>query len=61
MIEKGTTVCSGERLLLKAILRGMPPEMVATLAAKATMTDVWDTLKTRRLGVRHEHDVKAAT
>jgi len=40
-----------DRLALEAILRAVPPEMLATLAMKETAKEAWDSIKTIRLGV----------
>jgi hypothetical protein len=50
-IESGTTVRTDDRLALEAILRGVPLEIMATLASKGTTKDAWASLKTTRLGV----------
>lgn len=52
-IEIGTAICNDDQLALEAILRGVPPEMMATLAAKGTTKEAWDELETIRLGVTH--------
>lgn len=61
VIESGTTVYSDNRLALEVILLGVPPEMMATLAAKATAKEAWNTLKTMCLGVARMREAKLAT
>ena len=60
-IETGMAVRSDNRLAMEAILCGVPPEMVATLAAKSTAKEAWEALKTMRLGVARVREAKAAT
>ena len=40
-----------DRMALSIILRAVPPKMLSTLAIKNTAKDVWDTIKTLRMGV----------
>ncbi|XP_073363009.1 uncharacterized protein [Aegilops tauschii subsp. strangulata] len=60
-VQTGTAERSEDRLALKAILRGVPPETGPTLAAKATVKETWDSLKTMRLGVARVREGKLAT
>jgi hypothetical protein len=60
-IESGTTVRTDDRLALEAILHGVPPEIMATLASKGTAKDAWASLNTMRLGVSRVHDDMADT
>jgi hypothetical protein len=50
-----------DRRALSAILRGVPPELLRTLAIKDTAKAAWDTLKTMRLGVEPVREAKAQT
>ena len=47
-----------DRLALEAILRAVPPEMLAMLVVKETAKEAWDTIKVMRMGV---HRVREAT
>nr|XP_051190220.1 uncharacterized protein LOC127303539 [Lolium perenne] len=60
-IEHGTAVRADDRLALEAILRGVPPEMMATLASKGSAKGAWDALKTMRLSVARVRDARAGT
>ena len=57
-VQTGTAERSDDRLALEAILHGVPPEMVPTLAGKATAKEAWDTVKTMRLGVARVREAK---
>ncbi|XP_073362516.1 uncharacterized protein [Aegilops tauschii subsp. strangulata] len=48
-----------DRPALEAILRAVPPEMLATLAVKETAKEAWDSIKTIRLGVDRVRKAKA--
>jgi hypothetical protein len=61
VIEHGTAVRADDRLALEAILRGVPPEMMATLASKGSAKGAWDALKTMSLGVARVRDARAGT
>jgi hypothetical protein len=50
-----------DRRALSAIPRGVPPELLRTLAIKDTAKAAWDTLKTMRLGVEPVREAKAQT
>ena len=60
-VQTGTAERSEDRLALEAIMRGVPPEMGPTLAAKATAKEAWDSLKMMRLGVARVREAKLAT
>ena len=44
-----------------ALLKGVPPELMRILGAKATAKQAWDTLKTMRVGVERVREAKAQT
>ena len=44
-----------------ALLKGVPPELMRILGAKATAKEAWDTLKTMRVGVERVREAKAQT
>jgi hypothetical protein len=50
-----------DRRAIAAILRGVPPELLRTLAVKDTAKAAWDTLKTMRLGTERVREAKAQT
>lgn len=60
-IEKETIARNVDRLVLEAILRGMPQEMMATLPAKEVDKDAWNALKTMWLGVTCVCEAMATT
>src|SRR6266540_934976 len=39
-----------DRMALEALIRAVPPEMVSTVAVKATAKEAWDAIKTLRVG-----------
>src|SRR6266540_6341331 len=39
-----------DRMALEALIRAVPPEMVSTVAVKATTKEAWDAIKTLRVG-----------
>jgi hypothetical protein len=41
-----------DRLALAAILRAVPPEMLASLATKRTAQSAWEAIKSRQIGLR---------
>jgi hypothetical protein len=49
-IEPGGVSFREDRMALDAITSVVPPEMVAALAAKETMLEVWNAVKARRVG-----------
>ncbi|XP_073363112.1 uncharacterized protein [Aegilops tauschii subsp. strangulata] len=57
----GTAERSDDRLAIKAILHGVPPEMGPTLTGKATAKEAWESVKTMRLGVARVREAKLAT
>ncbi|XBI60778.1 hypothetical protein VPH35_041661 [Triticum aestivum] len=61
VMHTGTTEHSADRLAPEAILHGVLPEMASTLASKATAKEAWDTVKTMRLSVAHDREVKLTT
>ncbi|CAH9053889.1 unnamed protein product [Cuscuta epithymum] len=52
---------SEDRVALAAILRAVPPEMLSTLAVKATAKEAWDAIKTMRVGDERVREAKAQT
>ncbi|KAK1681874.1 hypothetical protein QYE76_042722 [Lolium multiflorum] len=50
-----------DRRAIAAILRGVPPELLRTLAVKDTAKAAWDTLKTMRLGTERVREAKTQT
>lgn len=60
-IESSTTIYGDNRLALEVILLGVPPEVMATLAAKAIAKEARNTLKTMRLGVERVRETKLVT
>jgi hypothetical protein len=60
-VETGDAEFTDDRLALEAILRAVPPEMLATLAVKKTAKEAWDTLKTLRLGAERVRESRAQT
>ncbi|KAK1677587.1 hypothetical protein QYE76_038435 [Lolium multiflorum] len=60
-VETGDVEFTDDRLALEAILRAVPPEMLATLAIKKIVKEAWDTLKTLRLGAERVHELRAQT
>lgn len=51
-VSDGTPERETDRTAMECLLRSVPPEMLSTLASKATAKDAWETVKTMRLGVR---------
>jgi hypothetical protein len=45
-----------DRLAFTAILRALPPEMLASLATKRTTQSVWEAIKSRQIGVHRVRD-----
>ena len=45
-----------DRLAFAAILRVVPPEMLASLATKRTAQSAWEAIKSRRIGVQRVRD-----
>jgi hypothetical protein len=43
------------------MLQSVPPEMLSTLASKATAKDAWEIVKTMRLGSSRVREAKAVT
>ena len=43
---------------MECMLRSIPPEMLSTLAVKATAKEAWETVRTIRLGVTQVHDAR---
>jgi hypothetical protein len=60
-VETGDAGFTDDRLALEAILRVVPPEMLATPAVKKTTKEAWDTLKTLRLGAERVRESRAQT
>jgi hypothetical protein len=60
-IEPGVCDYYTDREALGVILRGVPPEMLRTLAVKSTAKEAWDTLKTMRLGCERVREARAQT
>lgn len=60
-IESSTTIYGDNRLALEVILLGVPPEVMATLAAKATAKEARNPLKMMRLGVERVRETKLVT
>jgi hypothetical protein len=58
-IEPGVCDYYTDREALGIILRGVPPEMLRTLAVKSTAKEAWDTLKTMRLGCERVREARA--
>jgi hypothetical protein len=50
-----------DRRALYTIMRGVPPELLRTLAGKDSAKAAWDTRKTMRLGVEHVREAKVQT
>uniref|UniRef100_A0ACD5UNL0 Uncharacterized protein n=1 Tax=Avena sativa TaxID=4498 RepID=A0ACD5UNL0_AVESA len=50
-ITDGTPERETDRTAMECLLRSVPPEMVSTLAVKATMKEAWEAAKTMRLGM----------
>jgi hypothetical protein len=48
-----------DRLAFAAILRAVPPEMLASLGTKRTAQSAWEAIKSRRIGVQHVRDANA--
>ena len=60
-IEPGVCDYHADREALGVILRAVPPEMLRTLAVKATAKEAWDALKTLRLGSERVREARAQT
>ena len=60
-VNDGTPERETDRTAMECLLRSVPPEMVSTLAVKATAKDAWGTIKTMRLGVARVREAKATT
>lgn len=50
-----------DRTAMECLLRSVLPEMLSTLAVKATTKEAWETVKTMRLGVTRVREAKATT
>jgi hypothetical protein len=48
-----------DMLALVAILRVVPPEMLASLATKCTAQSAWEAIKSRRIGARRVRELNA--
>jgi hypothetical protein len=48
-----------DRLAVAAILRAVPPEMLASLLTKHTAQSAWEVIKSRRIGVHRMRDANA--
>jgi hypothetical protein len=60
-VNDGTPERETDRTAMECLLRSVPPEMLSTLAVKATAKEAWETVKTMRLGVTRVRDAKATT
>src|SRR5664279_6208648 len=49
-MHEGTTEREADRQAMEFLLRSVPPEMLSTLASKATAKEAWEAVKTMRLG-----------
>ena len=49
-----------DRTAMECLLWSVPPEMLSTLAVKATVKEAWEAVKTMRLGVTRVRDAKAS-
>ena len=50
--EEGEMIkCREDRLAFAAILRSVPPEMLASLSTKRTAQSAWEEIKSRWVGV----------
>jgi hypothetical protein len=49
-VDKGDAEFQVDRMALDAICSAVPPDMIATLAVKPTAKEVWDCIKTMRIG-----------
>ena len=58
-VEMGDADHPDDRTALGVILRGVPPEMLRTLAAKDSAKEAWDTVKTLRMGVERVRESRA--
>jgi hypothetical protein len=54
-VDKGDAEFQVDRMALDAICSTMPPNMIATLAVKPTTKEVWDCIKTMRIGDDRVH------
>lgn len=58
-VETGGAELQEDRMALEAILRVVPPEMISTLAVKASAKEAWDAVKTMRVGIDRVRKAKA--
>ena len=58
-IEPGGGDYRDDRLMLSAILRTVPPEMLSTLVVKDTAKDAWDAIKMMHVGVERVREANA--
>ena len=61
VVETGQGTARDDRRAMIALLKGVPPELMRILGAKATAKEAWDTLKTMRIGVERVREAKAQT
>ncbi|KAK1630001.1 hypothetical protein QYE76_004316 [Lolium multiflorum] len=59
-VTDGTPERETDRTTMECLLRSVPPEMLSTLAIKATAKEAWEAVKTMRLGVTRVCDSKAS-
>ena len=61
VVDTGQGTDRDDRRAMIALLKGVPPELMRILGAKATTKEAWDTLKTMRVGVERVREAKAQT
>ncbi|XP_040254011.1 uncharacterized protein [Aegilops tauschii subsp. strangulata] len=61
VVETGQGTDRDDRRAMIALLKGVLPELMRILGAKATSKEAWDTLKTMRVGVERVREAKAQT
>src|SRR5664279_5810689 len=58
-VKDGTPERETDRASMEYLLRSVPPEMISTLAVKATAKEAWEVLEKMRLGVIRVRDARA--
>ena len=58
-VKDGTPERETDRSAMEYLLRSIPPEMLSTLAVKATAKEAWEALEKMRLGVSRVRDARA--
>lgn len=57
-VTMGTADYHDDCMALEAVLRAVPPEMLAVLCTKETAKEAWDAVKTMRMGLAAVREAK---